>query len=154
MKILEKLKHLACKAYRIKISTNNNCNPSAHPLALESFIKIREECCSLFISPKEQMISVLSRNIRTALEQKATAALNALRIAGEIAEDYSVEQAKREATSREELQTLLRKEVGNCCMVLSEGSEDIGGKSTGLRRHPRRSRQKHRMPLRHQTLRQ
>ena len=50
------------------------------------------------------MISVLSRNIRIALDQKATAAFNFLRIKTELSEDHSIEQAKLDINSREKLQ--------------------------------------------------
>jgi BMFP domain-containing protein YqiC len=64
------------------------------------------------------MISVLGRNIRTALEQKATAAFNSLRIKSEISKDHSITYAKLDITSREEFQNLLKSDVVVSCKWL------------------------------------
>lgn len=108
MKILEKLKYIARKAYLIKITAKDNCIGLVNKIVIDTFIKIKEECSSLFISPKEQMISVLSKNIRIALDQKATAALNSLNIKNAIAEDYSVQHAKKELISRKKFESMFK----------------------------------------------
>eukprot|EP00826_Nyctotherus_ovalis_P016721 TRINITY_DN14856_c0_g1_i2.p1 TRINITY_DN14856_c0_g1~~TRINITY_DN14856_c0_g1_i2.p1 ORF type:complete len:124 (-),score=17.42 TRINITY_DN14856_c0_g1_i2:354-725(-) len=96
MKTLERLKCIARKAFLVKVSSNGDSNFMPQ-IVVGDFGKLKEECKQLLFYQNCHYVSVLTKNITTALQQKINATASYLKFKQLLAEDYSIELAKKEA---------------------------------------------------------
>jgi hypothetical protein len=116
--MLNKIKNIARKAFLIKFSAEENSIATV----IESFIRIKVECCQLRLYKHWHIISVLNKNIGAALKQKVNAAVNYLKLKKALDLDYSIEVIKKEVAMRKatqnEFKDYAKKLYKNSCMFL------------------------------------
>ena len=88
--MLERLKAVARKAYKLTSKSNGNCIYLNYSIVIDIFAKLKKECREIYLSRSEKVISVLSKNIEIALEEKAKAEIQILKIKEIIEEDYRI----------------------------------------------------------------